>query len=99
MTQWKLGVIRKAYRNTPKSGNHLPGLGLISSVLLIGILIRVRMRKGFSWLGINSIGRIMKYFDLRSISFTRMTAIRSGLFVNYTLKFGAKHVRFIHVGF
>jgi hypothetical protein len=99
MTQCKLGVMRKAYRNTPKSGNDFPGLGLISSVLLIGILIRVRMRRGFSWLGIHSIGRIMDYFDCRSISFTRMTAVRSGLFVNYTIKFGVKHGRFIHVAF
>jgi len=37
MTHRRLGVMRKAYRNTPKSGNqkardHLPGLGVISSV-------------------------------------------------------------------
>lgn len=100
----KLGVMRKACRKKPKSGNqkardHFPGLGLISSVILIGILIRFRMRKGFSWLGINPIGRLMEYFDHRSISFTRMTAIWSGLFVNYAINFGVKHGHFIRVVF
>jgi len=85
--------MRKAYRNKPKSGNlkardHLPGLGVISSVILIGILIRFRLRKRFSWLGIYSIVRLMEYFDHRS-----------GLFVNYTINFGVKYGHFYSCGF
>jgi len=40
------------------------------------------MRRGFSWLEINSIGPIMEYFDDRSISFTGMTAIMKWLISN-----------------
>jgi len=43
MTYRKLREVGNVYRNTPKSGNwktrdHLPGLGVISSVILVVIL-------------------------------------------------------------